>query len=79
MSRVERVQRSLASPWFQRSNKSKVLANFKDSRASGLSLRGSWLQGYNMSKHSKVSMALKRQVLKIKRSRVNYELMDINI
>ena len=25
-------------------------------------LRGSWLQGHNMSKHSKVSMALKRQV-----------------
>ena len=63
----------------QRSNKSKVSANLKGSRASGILLRGSWLQGYSMSKHSKVSMALKRQVLKIKRSRVNYEVMDNNI
>ena len=76
MSRVEGVQRSMV---FKGLIKSKVSANFKGSRASGLFLRGSWLQGYNMSKHSKVSMALKRQVLKIKRSRVNYEVMDINI
>ena len=63
---------------FKRSNKSKVSANFKGSRASGLFLRGSWLQGYNISKHSKVSMALERQVSKVKRSRVNYEVLDIN-
>ena len=56
----------LLGPWFQRSDKSKVLANFKDSRASGLSLRGSWLQGYNMSKSSKASKALGRQVSKVK-------------
>ena len=51
---------------FQRSNKSKVSANFKGSRASGLFLRGSWLQGYNISKSSKVSKALGRQVSKVK-------------
>ena len=39
---------------------------FKGSRASGLSLRGSWLQGYNMSKSSKASKALGRQVSKVK-------------
>ena len=51
---------------FQRSNKSKVSANFKGSRASGLFLRGSWLQGYNMSTSPKVSKALGRQVSKVK-------------
>ena len=65
MSRVEGFQRSLAT-WFHRFDKSKVSANFKDSRASGLSLRGSWLQGYNMSKSSKVSKALGSQVSKVK-------------
>ena len=62
MSRVEGVQRSMVSI---RSNKSKVSANFKGSRASGLFLRGSWLQRYNTSKHSKVSMTLERQVSKV--------------
>ena len=42
------------------------LVNFKGSRATGPSLRGSWLQGYNMSKSSKISMALGRQVSKVK-------------
>ena len=49
-----------------KNNKSKVSAIFKGSRASGLSLRGSWLQEYNMSKSSKLSKALGRQVSKVK-------------
>ena len=76
MSRVEGVQRSRVFKGLisRRSQQiSKVLGR------QDYFLRGSWLQGHNMSKHSKVSMALKRQVLKIKRSRVNYEVMDINI
>ena len=65
MSRVEGVQRSLQGPWLQRSNESKVLTSFKGPKASGFSLRGLWLPKYNMSKFSKVSKALERQVSKV--------------
>ena len=56
----------LLDPWFQRSDKSKVLANFKDSRASGLPCEVHGFKGIMMSKSSKVSKALGRQVSKVK-------------
>ena len=58
-------KRPLQDPWRQRSNGLKVLTIFKGSRATGFSLWGSWLPRYNMSKSSKVSKALERQVSKV--------------
>ena len=67
VSRVEGLQRSLARfHGFKGLFKSKVLANFKILGRQGFPLRGLCFQGYNMSKSSKVSKALGRQVSKVK-------------
>ena len=76
MSRVEGVQRSRAFKGLK-SRRSQQISKILGRQDYSCEVHG--FKGYNMSKHSKVSMAQKRQVLKVKRSRVNYEIMDINI
>ena len=75
MSRVEGVKRSMVfkGPFSRRSQQiSKVLGR------QGYSCEVRGFKGIICQSISKVSMALERQVSKVKRSRINYEVMDIN-